>query len=109
MRISVKIGLLTGLLAGAWMLAEYYFGLSHSVAGQYTGIVGLILLIFGICISISITKRKEFSGTIDFRNAVKAGVITASITAVLMAVFTYIFFEFVDTGFADYWVIESEK
>jgi len=109
MNVSVKAGIISGVLAGCWMFAEYYLGLSHSVVGQFTGFVGLIILIFGMYFSIRLTREKYFGGYIDYRNCVKAGIITSSVAAITMALFTYAYFEWIDTGYVEYWVGTSEK
>lgn len=91
------------------MFAEYYLGFSHSLVGQYTGFIGLIILLFCIYFSIRLTRQKYFAGFIDYRNCVKAGIITASIAAIIMALCTFIYFEWIDTGYVEYWLGTSEK
>jgi hypothetical protein len=109
MPVTVRAGIVAGILAGCWMFAEYYLGLSHSVVGQYTGFIGLIILLFGMYFSMRITRQKYFDGLIDYRNCVKAGIITASVGAIVMALFAYVYFEWIDTGYVEYWVSASEK
>lgn len=110
MKQSVKFGIYTGLVSFVWFIAAYLLGIhNNSIWGRYVELVPFLFLIIGVTLSMRQTKAKEKNGLIDYRNSVKAGVITSSITAVVLAVLLYLYYSFINTEFVDYMVAETER
>ena len=106
---AILWGIITGITCGAWMLAEYYLGWHSSPIGNYTGFIAILFVFFGLFFAIRQTREKEFGGYIDYKTAVKAGMKATLCLSVIIALFTYIYYEFVNPGFVNYLTEVSEK
>lgn len=90
MSITRRAGLITGLLAGIWVIIEAAFNLSATEYRQFTGYISLLIYFSGIFVCIQRTRDKELGGFIDFKTALRKGLITATIAAVVWTFLTLI-------------------
>ncbi len=97
-----KIGIISGLLSGIWMLAEYWFGLHAKTIGQYSGFLGIVILMGAVYIGIFRTREVELGGILPYKQGIKSGMIVAVFSAIILAVFTYIYYAFVNPNFINF-------
>ena len=107
--LNIKLGIIAGLIN---CIAWYYFALSFTFYSlnieQYRYYVTLLLLLMGIFISVFF-ERKKNKGFIEFKDAVKYGIIYTITLAIILAIFNYLYYKFIAIDAIDYFVNEAKK
>ncbi|MGB3946875.1 MAG: DUF4199 domain-containing protein [Bacteroidia bacterium] len=107
--LSVKFAIIAGLInCAAWyMIAKslnyYSFNIEH-----YRYYITLGLLLIGAPLSIYFERRNS-GGFIEFRDALKAGVLYSILLSALIAIFNSIYYKFLVPDAIDYFVSEAKK
>lgn len=99
MKTPTKYGILSGLLAGIWLIAEHFWELKNPGVATFAGYVGYFIYFSFIFISIRIVREKELQGFIDFKTAMRTGVLTAVFYSLVLGLFTFINYAFVNTDY----------
>jgi len=118
MRSTFKYGILTGIIVATFLIAFFAIvnGLNSTFdwgfkPGNIQGITGLLsipILATGIFMTVSRVK-KEQNNSLTYLQALKAGVLVSIITAIIVALFSYIYCTIINPGFAQYMVSEAQK
>lgn len=66
------------------------------------------LIIFGVFLSVFITKRKN-NGFIEFKEALKTGMLYCIILGVIVATFNHIYYKYITPDTIDYFLSEAKK
>lgn len=91
---AVQYGLATGFLTLVAKLSIYYSGYQFTSAGGYINIVAsLLILVLGIVLIQRETKLQN-GGIMPFRMAIKAGLTTGIVAALILGLGMYLFFSF---------------
>jgi hypothetical protein len=94
-KTNLTNGLILGLVGVVYSLIMYFLNLSLNKSQGYVFMVIQIILLYFLLKSY----RDNYShGQITFGQSVGAGVIICLYSAIIMAVFTYILYTFIDTG-----------
>lgn len=94
-KTNLTNGLILGLVGVAYSLLMYFLGLSLNKTQGYVFMVIQIALLYFLLKSY---RDNYMHGQITFGQSVGASVIICLYYAVIMAVFTYILYTFIDTG-----------
>ena len=94
-KTNLTNGLILGLVGVAYSLLMYFLGLSLNKTQVYVFMVIQIALLYFLLKSY---RDNYMHGQITFGQSVGASVIICLYYAVIMAVFTYILYTFIDTG-----------
>lgn len=101
MKTSFKYGIIAGLFSGLLFYAEFFSGISEQSAGLFS-IAGTALL---LCFSIFIYLRKiatpELNGFYTIGYGFKKSMALVAACAITMAIFTFIFFSFINPDYID--------
>ena len=118
MKSTLKYGLITGIIVGAFLIAFFVivnslnsvlgWGLQPGNIQGITGLLSIPILATGILITMKRVK-KEQADQLTYLQALKTGVLVAVITAVIVALFSYIYCTIINPGFAQYMVGEAQK
>jgi len=118
MRLNLKYGLITGIIVGAFAVSffalvnclntSYNWGMQPSNIRGIGGLLTIVILATGIYLTMQAVK-KEQDNKLTYGQALKAGVIVAVITAVLVALFGFVYCQFLNPGYAQYMVSEAQK
>lgn len=106
---NVKLGIAAGIIncivwyAIAVSLNFYSFDIE-----RYCYYITLLLLITGIPTSVYL-ERKAQGGFIEFKDALKNGVLYCIVLALFIAIFNYIYYAFIVPDAIDYYVSEIKK
>ena len=93
MRLSVKYGIAAGLLSGSLFYSEYFTGMFETSNGLYSLLLSFLILIMFIFLSIQSQFNHHNNGTpFTVRKGIKEGMVVTALTAIILAVFTYVFF-----------------
>lgn len=91
MKRPVILGVIAGLLICGFYLFVYYSGRQFTGIGMFSRLIGISLLIPFVAAAIY-AKKSEQGGFIGYREGIKAGMRTVAVSAVVLALFNYIFF-----------------
>lgn len=118
MTSTIKHGLITGTIVGIFAIASfsivnslntsYGWGMQPAHIRGVCGLLTILILATGIYLAMQAVKREQ-SGKLLYGQALKTGMLVAVITAVLTALFGFIYCEFINPGYAQYMVAEAQK
>ncbi len=107
--LNVKLGFTAGIIN---CVAWYCFAMSLTFYSlnveQYRYYVTLLLLLFGVFISVFL-ERKNKNGFLEFKNAVKYGIVYTLSLATILAIFNYIYYKYIATDAIDYFISDAKK
>jgi hypothetical protein len=107
--LGIKIGIVAGIINSiAWYVIANSLGYYSFAVEQYRYYVTLLLLLFGIAISVYF-ERKNKGGFIDFKDAAKSGVLYSIALSLILATFSSIYYKFIIPDAVDYFVSEARK
>lgn len=91
-RIEIASGIGIGIATVAWILLEYVIAnvLGRPDLGAYTGFFAVIIPIVGIWAGLS-RKKKSNNGTLGYKQAILSGLVIATVSAVINAVFMFVY------------------
>ncbi len=101
---AIRNGLLAALALASWSLVVSLFGWDNPVSNP--SIKWISMLVQTILMGVAIFKtvlhsRSQNDHRISFKKAFKGGFLTTLVFSVLMALFTYLYMQYVDTGYFD--------
>ena len=102
MKTPTKYGLIAGILAGSWLIGEHFWELRTPGVATFAGYVGNFVFFTFIFISIWTVREKELGGSIDFKTAMRTGVLTSVYYALALGLFTFVNYTFINTDFASH-------
>ena len=105
-----KYGLFSSFLLIIWMIIVYtlLFPNYHQF-GSYISIIAFFIPFAGIYFGIKEKKLRSNFGYISFNEAFKSGMIITLIISVIMMVFVYVYYEYINPGYVDYLSAEAQK
>jgi len=107
--IVVQTALVAGILnCVAWYGFARSIGFYEVKVYMYRNYLTFALLMIGIFISIFLIKRRD-GGYIEFKNAVKNGILFSFILAVVMAIFNFIYYTFITPDTIDFFLSEAKN
>jgi len=101
MKPYLKYALITSSVIIIWTLVQYIAGLDRSDTGQYLSWVSYPIMFLFILMAMREQKALN-GGYIAFDEAFKTGMFMMVVAAVIMSVFTYIYFTFINPDFLDF-------
>ena len=105
-RNSLNYGVATGIVMIIVSLLLYVFGLSDQTFVQY---LSLAIIIAGIIIGILNYRNKSNGGFISYGQSLGLGVLIGLFAAVLVSVYTIIFFKFIDPDMVNVILKKAEE
>ena len=107
--IGVKLGIGAGIInCIAWYAFARHFGFYSLDIYNYRFLTTLLLLLVGVFISIFL-QRKAFSGFIDFKIALKTGVVYSITIGAFLAAFNFIYHKFIIPDAIDFFISEERN
>ena len=114
MKVYVKYGLWTGICSGLWGLisftvvgwlntAAFHGTIPATQIRSYSGLFSLLILGLGIYVGLKQARARN-SDTLSYGQAVKTGVLIAVITAILGALFAWLYCTVLNPGYTDFMV-----
>jgi hypothetical protein len=117
MKSTIKYGLITGAISVIFLLGSFtlFAWLKDKngwdiQASTIRGIGGLLSIpIQAIGIYMAMQNYKQLTGSLTYGQAIKTGLTVAVTIAVLLAIFSFIYCQFINPGYADYMVRDAQK
>ena len=109
MNSAIKWGLISGGVSGSWMFIQILFKLYKTNIGLYSGYIFIVLLLFSIYMGIKESRDKEFEGKMLITDALKKGLAVCSVNAIILGLFTYVYWANPNAEFIDYLIERSKE
>jgi uncharacterized membrane protein (DUF106 family) len=107
--LSLKLGIVIGILnCITWYAIAKQLGFYSDQVYRLRNFITLGVLVIGIFVSVFFT-RKSNNGYIEFKNALKAGMIFSLMVAIVLAIFNYIYYTYITPDTIDYFLSEAKK
>lgn len=97
MKTVYRTGIVAGLVPALFKTVVFFSGYTEIYGGSYTNLIELIVVAIAIPFSMYMV-RKESNGLLPFNNALKTGIGTTAVAGVIMCLFTFIYFRFMNTS-----------
>lgn len=105
-----KFGLFTSFVFFVWMILVYTIIVPNfHESGEFVMFVSLIIPAVGIFFGIRERREKSNFGHITYKEAFKTGIVITFIVAVMIVLFTYLYFEFINPDYVNFLSAKSEK
>ncbi|MFI5161814.1 MAG: DUF4199 domain-containing protein [Sphingobacteriales bacterium] len=118
MKPTYKYGIITGIMVGLfaigffsafnWFNTQYRWGIQAANVRGISGLLTIIIQATGIYFSMAGVKQSQ-SGKITYGQSFKAGLTVAIITALITALFGFIYCTIINPGYVEYMVNEARK
>ena len=107
--LGIKLGIVAGIInCVAWYVIAKSLGYYSLNIGQYLYFTTLLLLLFGIAVSIYF-ERKNKGGFIDFKEAAKSGLLYSLVLSLILAGFNYVYYKFIIPDAISFFVSEEKN
>jgi len=117
MKSTLKFGLVTGLISSVflfgffslvvWLNEKNGWGMQ---AENIRGIGGLLSIpIQAIGIYMAMQNTKKLTGMLTYGQAIKTGLLVAITIAVIVALFSFLYCQFINPGYAEFMVKDAQK
>lgn len=105
-----KYGLFSSFLLIVWMIIFYTLLIpNYHQFGSYVSVIAFFIPFAGIYFGIREKRIRSNFGYITFQDAFKTGMIITLIISVIMLVFVYVYFEYINPEFLNYLTAETQK
>ena len=107
MKKSYRVGIAAGLIPALFKIILFLTGYTEPFSGSYTNLAELVVVIIAVPLAVYIERREN--DLLPFNTALKTGIATATFTAVIMGLFTYVYLRFINTSIQDNALEEAIK
>lgn len=119
MKSFIKYGLGTGTVSGLWALATFtvigwlnrvvfHGSIAAANVRAIGGLFSIVILVMGITWAMLEVRRQQ-EGQLTYGQAVKTGALVACITAVVVAVFSWLYCTVINPGYTEFMVADAER
>ncbi len=109
MKSVANYAALTAGLIIIFKLTIYISGNTVTKLGGYSNLLSILIIVPMIFIALKNLRNKKLGGYMGTGTAMKAGVGFAAVLSVLLAIFTYVYFAFIDQKTLPYMLNEANK
>ena len=108
MKKVYRIGIAAGLIPALVKTIFFFAGYKETFNGSYTNLAELIVIAIAIPLAVYIARR-ENEGILPFNSAMKTGIGTTTVAAVIVCLFTFLYFKFMNISVQQNAVAEAIK
>jgi hypothetical protein len=107
--ISITAGVLAGIIFSVtWYAMAKAMGFYAVNVYLYRNYLTFVLIFSGVVSTILITKKKN-NGFLEFKEALKVGMLFSLVFAVVIACFNYVYYTFITPDTIDYFMSEAKN
>ena len=107
--LNIKLGLLLGSLnCLMWYILAVTKGFYVIEVYIYRNYITFAMLVSGVILSIYFLKRKN-QGFLDFKEAIKTGLIYTFVFALILSIFNYIYYHYISPDTIDFFLSEAKN
>ncbi|MFZ1322275.1 MAG: DUF4199 domain-containing protein [Ignavibacteria bacterium] len=105
-----KFGLFTSFVFFVWMVLVYTIIVPNFYgAGEFIMFVSVFIPTIGIFFGIKERRDKSNFGHITYREAFRTGIVITFIISVMIVIFTYVYYEFINPDYVNFLIAKSEQ
>lgn len=119
MKTFVKYGLWTGILSGLWGLVSFtvvgwlntsafHGSIPATQIRSYSGLFSIIILALGIYIGLKQARTRN-ANILTYSQAIKTGIGIALVTAIIVALFTWLYCTVINPGYTEFMVQDCQR
>lgn len=114
MSSTLKYGIITGTIVGIFAIAFFSIvnglntGIQPAIIRGISGLLTIVIQAVGIYIAMQAIKKQN-GNTITYGLALKTGMLIALVTAIITALFSFIYCQYINPGYAQYMLAEAQK
>lgn len=114
-----KYGLLTGFSNGLWGILSFtvvgwlnrtffHQAIPATDIRSVSGLFSILILVLGVYWGIRDQKRRN-GELLSYQQAIKTGILISLITAIMVSLFTLLYCAFINPGYADFMVLDTQR
>lgn len=105
-----KFGIFTSFVFFIWMVLVYTIIVPNFYgAGEFIMFVSVFIPTIGIFFGIRERREKSNFGHITYKEAFKTGIVITFIISVMIVIFTYIYYEYINPDYLNFLMAKSEE
>lgn len=108
MKKVYSIGIAAGLIPVLFKTILFFSGYTESHAGSFANLAELIIIALAIPVAMFIA-RKDNDGVLPFNSAIKTGMAIAATAGIIVCVFTFVYYKYMNTAMVENAVAEATK
>lgn len=107
--LTVILGIAAGIINSiAWYILAQQLSYYEVKVYVYRNIITFVLLVLGVFTAIYLKKRST-NGFLEFKEALKTGLLYSVALAIVLAIFNYIYYTIITPDTIDYFLSEAKK
>ncbi len=108
MKKIYSIGIVAGLIPVLFKTILFFSGYTEAYAGSFTNLAELVVIALAIPVAIFVA-RKDNGGVLPFNSALKIGMAIAATAGIIVCVYTFVYYKYMNTSMAENAVAEATK
>lgn len=109
-KISIIAALICAIIFSVtWYLMARSMGFYEISVYRWRNIMTYALVVIGVFFSVLLTRRSNDGRLLEFKEALKAGMLFALVFAALVAFFNYCYYTLITPDTIDYFISEAKK
>lgn len=108
MKKVYSIGFVAGLIPVIFKTIIFLGGYTESHAGSFTNLAELVVIALAIPVAIFVA-RKDNGAVLPFNSALKTGMAIAATAGIIVCVFTFVYYKYMNTSMVENAVAEATK
>ena len=108
MKKVYSIGIVAGLIPALFKTILFFSGYTESHAGSFTNLAELVVIALAIPIAVFVA-RKDNGGVLPFNRALKTGMAIAALSGIIVCVFTFVYYKYMNTSMVENAIAEATK
>ena len=105
---TLLYGLYSGAVAIALTLIEYFTGMDKTSAANWFGYLNLPFMVLFIYLAAKERKEDEFDGKLSYGQGVGTGALIGLWAGILVAIFMWLYLNYINPGFVDM-IVEKQR
>ena len=106
---SFRCALLYAALFIAIKLSVFFTHAQFISIGAYAPLIALTLIVIPLYFGIKNKRDQELNGFISLREVMKTGFFISFISSLLISVFIFIYYQYIDREIVTHWIAEAQR
>lgn len=103
----VTYGIAVALASILWLLGIFFTDSQFTKLGMYSFLISLLFMFPALYLAIKDKRDREQGGVISLGTCIRTGMTASVVCAMLMGLFYYIYFRFIDHGVVPFYLKEA--
>jgi len=109
MKISIKYGIISGIIISAWIIGGNYFEWYQTGFAKFWLFLVYLFQIVLLYLGIKETKMKKYLGRMSYASALLSGLIITLVLAIIYSLANYLYFKFGGNNMINFALSENKR